>query len=73
MKWILIITIFGADGDVTRVGHPFSSEEVCERAAVYQMEFYKREGVKAEYDCVPKSPFVIEEDKFQEIQELTES
>lgn len=61
MKWILIITIFGANGDVTKVRYASSSEEVCERTAGYYMERYEQEGTKAEYECVPNSPFVVEE------------
>ena len=58
MKWLLIITIFGTDGDVTRVSHAQASEDVCERTAGYYMERYEAEGTNAEYECVPASPFV---------------
>ena len=60
MKWILIITLFGADGDVTRVGYAQASEETCEKTAGYYMKRYEDEGAKAEYECKPKSPFVVE-------------
>jgi len=59
MKWLLIITIFGTDGDVTRVGYAQSSEDTCEATAKYYMERYAEEGTKASYECKPKSPFVI--------------
>ena len=62
MKWLLIITIFGADGDVMKVSYQQSSEEVCERTAGYYMERYEQEGTKAEYECVPSSPFIAKDE-----------
>lgn len=61
MKWLLIITLFGADGDVTRVSYGQSSEDVCEKSASYYMERYEAEGTEAAYKCVPNSEFVTEE------------
>ena len=61
MKWLLIITIFGTDGDVTRVSYKQASEDICERTAGYYMERYENEGTKAAYQCVPNSEFVISE------------
>ena len=61
MKWLLIITLFGADGDVTRVSYQQSSEYSCETTAGYYMERYGEEGTKAEYECKPNSEFVVKD------------
>lgn len=63
MKWLLIITLFGADGDVTKISYTQSSKDICERAAGYYMERYEAEGTKASYECVPNSEFVVKESK----------
>ena len=59
MKWLLIITLFGDSGAIqVRYGHP--TEDICNRAGENQMAFYEREDAKAEFECVPASPFVVD-------------
>jgi len=60
MKWLLIITLFGDSGAIeVRYSHP--TEDICNRAGANYMASYEAEGTKAEFECVPTSPFVVKD------------
>ena len=61
MKWLLIITLFNADGSSTQFAYAQSTEESCERSAAYYAEFYESKGKKARIECEPRSPFVVKD------------
>ena len=60
MKWLLIITLFWVDG-ATKVSYEHESEAICEKVASYYMIRYAEEDTKAEYECIPASPFVVKD------------
>ena len=59
MKWLLIVTLFSVDGN-TKISTPYSTEDACNKAGGYYLEFVKRENpdAVATFDCKPKSEFV---------------
>jgi len=59
MKWLLIITLFGTDADPMKVSYSYATEAICNQSGKNYMAIYKNEGTKAEYDCIPDSPFVL--------------
>ena len=64
MKWLLIVTLMGAESAPLEVRTPYPTEDICERAGTLYMDFVQRENptTTASFECKPNSPFVVELD-----------
>jgi len=60
MKWILLITIFGADAEPLKISYSYPTEEICLKAGSYFMADYNTADSEtaATFTCKPASPFV---------------